>query len=709
MIAHLRILTQIALRNVFASAINVVIGLVLLLGTLLVVVGSSMVGSLDRSMSKSIIGSVAGHLQVYSAESKDELALYGSMGGDDPDLEPIEDFSRVQKALLEVDNVATVVPMGSSSALITSGNTVDVALAQLREAVKERDRAQSQAGDEGRMREVEQQIVDRREHVRQMVRVLRHDPARLKDLVDEQSMDRESAAALDRVAGEEFWADFEKDPYSALEFLENRIAPQLADGDLLYMRYVGTDLDAFQKSFDRMKIVDGQPVPSGRRGFLFSKFFYEEYMKLKTARRLDKIREGITEAGKTIAQDPELQRFVKENQSQTREILLHLDGSETRLATERLQKALGSREEDLGALLTELLATNDSNFTERYRIFYEQIAPLVELYRVRLGDPLTIKAYTRSGSVQSVNVTVYGTFQFDGIEKSPLAGGINLIDLMSFRDLYGHMTAEKAKEIAQLKAESGAKAVDRARAEEELFGSADTLVSDATAGQIDVQAQLGPSGRNARLEDLSARVYSQEEINQGVVLSAAVILEDPSRLDDTIPAIEAAAKKAGLSLKVATWQQAAGVIGQFVLMAKMVLFVAVLIVFVVAMLIINNAVMMATLQRTQMIGTMRAIGAQRSYILTMVLFETAVLGLVFGAIGAGLGAGFIGVLNEVGIPATTDVMYFFFSGPRLHPEVSPLTLVAAFAIILVVSGVSAFYPALLATRVQPVRAMQAEE
>ena len=39
-----------------------------------------------------------------------------------------------------------------------------------------------------------------------------------------------------------------------------------------------------------------------------------------------------------------------------------------------------------------------------------------------MGDTLTITAFTRSGYVQSVNVKVYGTFQFRGLEKSALAG-----------------------------------------------------------------------------------------------------------------------------------------------------------------------------------------------------------------------------------------------------------------------------------------------
>src|SRR5207245_10067225 len=135
---------------------------------------------------------------------------------------------------------------------------------------------------------------------------------------------------------------------------------------------------------------------------------------------------------KKIARDDQLKQWVKENTSQVREIQLQLDRIQTRKATERLQKALGSSEADLGVLLAMLLDTNDQNFAERYRIFYSEIAPLLELYRIRVGDVLTIKAFTKTGYVQSVNLKVYGTFNFKGLEKSALAGNVNLMDLVSF-------------------------------------------------------------------------------------------------------------------------------------------------------------------------------------------------------------------------------------------------------------------------------------
>src|SRR6185369_9460150 len=271
----------------------------------------------------------------------------------------------------------------------------------------------------------------------------------------------------------------DKDPLESLEFLENRIASQAADADLLFLNYVGTDFQAFQKSFDRMKIVDSTVVPPGKRGFLFAKNVYEEQVKLKAARRLDKIREGVESQGETIAKTPDLQRMVRENTSQVREVLLQLDAQKTTDFRAKLQRELGSQEMDVGKLLAAFFQTDDQNFHQRYDFFYKELAPSLELYRVRIGDVLTIKAFTRSGYVQSVNVPVYGTFQFQGLEKSTLAGALNIMDLVSFRELYGFLTGDRLAEIKQLQQAAGAHEVSRENAEAELFGSAPAAADEA--------------------------------------------------------------------------------------------------------------------------------------------------------------------------------------------------------------------------------------
>jgi ABC-type antimicrobial peptide transport system permease subunit len=700
--ATLRLLLQVAFRNLFKSWVNLIIGGIIFFATFLVVTGGALLDSIDSSMSRSIIGSISGHLQVYSDKSKEELALFGGMGGE-ADIAALDSFSPIKAALEQHPNVQTVVPMGTNGALITSGNTVDLTLARLRELYRE-----TQA--EGETPERRAQIDSLKSHVRQLAELLQDELKTRFELMREDSVDPAEVAALEKARSGAFWAGFDEDPLGSLEFLENQLAPQVVDGDLLYIRYVGTDLEAFQQSFDRMQIMDGQPVPPGKRGMLLSKFFYEEFLKLKTARRMDLIKEG-RESQRTIATDPLLQRYVKENSTQTREIVFQLDPIKSKQATARLQEALGSQEADLSKLLGEFLAVTDENFEARYQQFYEQLVPLLDLYRLKMGDSLTITAFSRTGYVQSVNVPIYGTYQFSGLEKSPLAGAVNLMDLVSFRDLYGYLTEDKKAEIAQLKQKSGAAEVRREDAEAALFGeeAPGTLVAEATPGLIDEGEQIGSNAGALRKEDLLQRVYSKKEVEDGMVLSAAIILKDPSRLEATLAELAQRQEVKEQRLRVVSWQKAAGLIGQFVLMMRMVLWGVIVILFVVVLAIINNAVMMATLQRVREVGTMRAIGAQRTFILSMILLETVVLGLVFGGLGAGAGSALVTFLGNVGIPAGTEELYFFFSGPRLLPTLGASNLITAFALVVGVSLFSTFYPAFLATRVSPVTAMQTDE
>jgi len=701
------VLLLIAFRNLFASrAKTFIVGGIILFGAVLVVVGSSLLDSIDSGMRRSIQGSLGGHIQVYNARSKDDLALYGGMMGES-DLEPIENFSKLKQALLAVPNVKTVVPMGIDQAMVSMGNLFDLALARLRDDVR------GCAGSCAGVPVVEVRYEAHKEHIRRMAMLLREELRGARAISDENGRDAADRARgwadLGRVNGDAFWGGFDKDPLGSLEFLENRIAPLSFDGGFLFVRYVGTDLDAFQKAFEGTEIVEGTPVPKGQRGILLGKLYAEDWLKLRTARRLDKIKDARDLQRRKIAKDEELQRWVKENQTETRDILLQLDPIRAEEAKYRLRRGLGSEEADLQKLFVQLFAADDRNFDERYRLFYSQLAPLLQLYTAKVGDTITIQAPARSGYMNSVNVKVYGFVQFKGLEKSGLAGIMSLMDIQSFRDLYGFMTAEKAAEIRKLKQAAGARVISRESAESELFGGGE-VVAAARPTAID-ENRLLDAGRGARRkEDLFARVYTQEEIDSGVAKNAAVILKDPRRMQEAMRDIVAAARRAGLEVKAVTWQQASGMVGQFVTLARLVLYTAVLIIFAVALVIINNAMVMATLQRVKEIGTMRAIGAQRRFVLIMLIVETVAVGIAFGAIGAALGAAIVWLIGASGgIPATNDQLYFFFSGPSLVPHIGTASLAISLAIVLVVSIASGVYPALIAARVSPLEAMQSEE
>src|SRR6266545_2855588 len=518
-----RVLLRIALRNLTAAPVRTgILGAIILVGSLIVVVGSSLLDSIDRGMRTSVQGSLGGHAQVYAARSEGTLELYGGLRGESL-LEPIEDFAKVKEALSKVPNVKQVVPMGIDQAMVATGTTFDVALERLREDVR-----RMEAGDASpeRLR----LYASHQAHVRRMVGLLGEDLQQARVIADLESREIKSRMdefdALRRVGGEEFWRDFEKDRYRALEFLENRVAPVAMENSFTFIRYVGTDVEAFFRAFPLAEVAEGRTIPPGRRGVLIGKQFAEEWLKLKNARRLDQIKDLRDRRGKQIAKDEELQRWVRDNRRGIREILLQLDPVSADEVAARLRAALGvegrdlapqgapntdrgsaastdlapqgapntdrgsaastdlapqgapntdrgsAASTDLEPLLVRLFETTDEDFEAKYRIFYEVVAPRFRLYKINVGDTITVKAPSKSGYFGSVNVKVYGFLQFKGIERSGIAGMMSVMDLMSFRDLYGYLTREKADEIRRLKARMGAREVRREDAEAELFGAA---------------------------------------------------------------------------------------------------------------------------------------------------------------------------------------------------------------------------------------------
>ncbi|MEO1338358.1 MAG: hypothetical protein AAFV29_22130, partial [Myxococcota bacterium] len=134
--ARFWLLFRLAWRSIYSHRVkSAVVGTLLLFGTLLVVLGSSLVDSIELAMQRSITASLAGHLQVYSAEGRDRLSLFGSgfMGGDD--YGRIDDFSRLSEVVQTVENVEAVVPMGLNIASITCPGGLERALGDLRAAV----------------------------------------------------------------------------------------------------------------------------------------------------------------------------------------------------------------------------------------------------------------------------------------------------------------------------------------------------------------------------------------------------------------------------------------------------------------------------------------------------------------------------------------------------------------------------------------------
>ena len=120
----------------------------------------------------------------------------------------------------------------------------------------------------------------------------------------------------------------------------------------------------------------------------------------------------------------------------------------------------------------------------------------------------------------------------------------------------------------------------------------------------------------------------------------------------------------------------------------------------VGIFIIVNTFSITVAQRVREFALLRAVGASRRQVLGSVLTEAGVLGLLGGLVGLGLGVllaiALQALLVAVGLELPAEGLVF-----------APRTVVVALTVGLVVTMLAAVGPALKATRIAPVQALQA--
>ena len=560
-----KVLVRLSLRSISTHrAKSFIVGGILAFGTFLLALNTTFLNNIEAAMERSVTRSLIGHAQVVSDQAKDDLAFFGPSAQSSQDLGVLPDFRKVRDTLKGVPGVQAVVPMGRDIATATIGNVIDQKLQELRDALK--------AGETDRAQKLQQRV-------RQLAELVGQDLEKRKAISSNVSEIENGLAVVARATSDAFWDEFAAAPEAGLEFLEGKLAPLKEDGSTLFLAYLGTDLDLFSKALDTFEIVEGTQVPQGERGFLFSHEVYEKQVKNGIAHQLDEIQNARKKDGKSLAnaRDTVLRENAAKVLRQYKRVIYELAPDES-LAVERdLRVFLEQPKGELDGLVKELLTLTEATADARYEAFYKFVAPRIRLYSVKVGDTITLRAFSKSGYTRAQNLKVYGTFRFRGLDGSLLASTYNMMDLMSFRDLYGLMTPQRRKELDAMKAQVGVKEVSAENAEDALFG-AEAAPASATTLNTEI-APEGDAKPSAQPSAESPRTFTQDDLDGGVVLNAAIVLADGGKLQPTIKALEEASKAAGLGLKFLDWQKAAGIIGQFILVMRLVLVIAFVIIF----------------------------------------------------------------------------------------------------------------------------------
>ena len=125
----------------------------------------------------------------------------------------------------------------------------------------------------------------------------------------------------------------------------------------------------------------------------------------------------------------------------------------------------------------------------------------------------------------------------------------------------------------------------------------------------------------------------------------------------------------------------------------------------VVTLIFMNTLIINVTERTAEIGTMRAIGGDKSFIRGLFMTEALALNLCASLVGmAGAGAALL-AFGKKGVPLPEIVSQFLIGGGRLPLVAGFLPFVLGLAVVALVSVLATIYPVSVAASITPLKAM----
>lgn len=323
---------------------------------------------------------------------------------------------------------------------------------------------------------------------------------------------------------------------------------------------------------------------------------------------------------------------------------------------------------------------------------------------IQVGDELKVQGFAgggRSGgaSVKIRRLPLVGVYRYaaQSTESQPFA----YIDATSLRALTGMVVG--TADAVDIDAEDST-LLDSG--EGEMFSADDLFASDAFASpEGDVEISLHDENLYGILGDLDER--SQASVPDAGAWSYILLrLKNEGAIKQTIAQINEHFQQEGIPVEAVDWSVASGTSAQFNQAFGLFFTIVVLILAVVAVIIIMNTLVISVIERTQEIGTMRSLGAQKQVVRRMFIAETMSISLVFGTIGLLAGALVIFLVNKAGIPTENVIVEMIFGGDVFRPVFDPMSPVVSYIVMVGIGLISSWYPVRVALKIQPVEAMQ---
>jgi putative ABC transport system permease protein len=161
----------------------------------------------------------------------------------------------------------------------------------------------------------------------------------------------------------------------------------------------------------------------------------------------------------------------------------------------------------------------------------------------------------------------------------------------------------------------------------------------------------------------------------------------------------------GQRLDVTTWQDEIQPVAWTLQIVDGLTFVMTAVLLITVVMGVMSTMWVAVRERRREIATLRAIGMQQTQVLRVFVLEAVLLGLLSTMLGSLVGTALIAILNTAQIHVPASVQFLLMSDVLTFSTTLEATSKPA-AMVVVVAGLSALWPAYRASHIRPERVMQ---
>ena len=241
--------------------------------------------------------------------------------------------------------------------------------------------------------------------------------------------------------------------------------------------------------------------------------------------------------------------------------------------------------------------------------------------------------------------------------------------------------------------------------EDDLFGNDDDLFADSTFDDSFIASS------DVDFDDILGDTTLRDELNKTddgawhyILLRCEKGMSDVE-IDAVIEDLNNKFAAAGVEAVARDWEGAAGTFTSSVESISSLFTVLIIILAIVVFIIIMNTMVISVLERTGEIGTMRAIGADKSFVRKLFFCESITLTLGAEIVGTILSLVIMTILNACNFTVSDDIAKMILGGGSISFIPTVGNFVSTMIIILVGTILANLYPVSSALKITPLKAL----